>query len=101
MAAILLITNTWAEVGEPTHEFDLDADPPSSLATDHGAFVGVETLNGADFNLTGTWSNGQIQFVVERPNSQLATYAATFVGDPDTLRFNSPSEGHLVIFRNR
>ena len=101
VVSILLITNTWAEVGDPTHEFDLDADPPSSVATDHGAFVGVETENGQNFNLTGNWANGQIQFTVERPGNHLATYSGAFPNDPDTLWLNSAVEGQLVIFRNR
>lgn len=97
---IILITNQWWEEGIPDHRFDLDSF--DDLRT-RGAFTGEESIprdGFTEFNdLAGFWSDGEIQFTVDRPGG-LVRYEGTFNEEnAKRLEFNS-SAGRLVIVRD-
>lgn len=97
---IILITNQWWEEGNPDHQFQFNS--PDDFRTE-GAFSGEEALpreNFTEFNeLVGFWTNGRIQFTVERPDGDVR-YVGTFEEENQTrLEFTSPA-GDLVIVRD-
>lgn len=95
---IILITNQWREEGNPDHQFSLNSLDDNRT---EGAFTGTETRNNfTEFNdLAGFWSDGAIQFTIDRPNGPLR-YTGTFEeANTKRLAFTS-SAGSLVIVRD-
>lgn len=97
IAPIIILTNTWAEEGNPEHTVffsdDTEGEPRS-----HGTFTGNETLpDGTEFDLEGSWSRGRVEFTVHR--AQDVTYEAEIPEDnANRLEFSS-SVGSLVLVR--
>jgi len=71
----VLITNTWEVVGDEGHRFQFTADEPEDeTGATSGTFGGAEFVNEDDFDgseLSGSWSNNLVEFVVERASGNI------------------------------
>lgn len=97
---VILITNQWWEEGDPDHRFSLES-PDDGRS--EGAFAGEEEVPREDFteinDLVGFWTDGRIQFTVQRPTGDVR-YTGFFDDENATrLEFTS-SVGDLVIVRD-
>lgn len=92
---IITITNNWLDSTDPNHTFFFQSQDDGGKS---GAFQGQESLGGSQFDLTGSWGGGAIQFTTNRTTP--VTYRGSFTrNEPDTLAFFS-SSGNLVLVRN-
>jgi hypothetical protein len=98
---LILLTNSWREVGNEAHIFDI-TDDRNGHAAERGTFTGTEEDGLADFDLEGDWNGGQVRMTVYR--NPVVTWHATVRRDlPDTLVFVRTVPGgvdSLVLFRN-
>ncbi len=94
-APIVTITNSWADVSDAAHTFDLLSNDDGQT---QGTFTGTETLpDQSTFDLAGSWADGEVRFTVQR--SSPVTYLATVTSEnPLRLTFHS-SAGDLTIER--
>lgn len=100
VGTIILITNQWWEEGDPEHRFSLRS--PDDNRTE-GAFTGEEQRPREGFtefnDLVGFWSDGHIQFTVERPDGDVRYTGEFDEENAKRLEFRS-SAGELVIVRD-
>ena len=94
--SVIIITNSWEDEADSTHFFALVSDDDGRSS---GSFTGTETApDGSEFDVAGSWAQGNISFVSQRDAS--VTYRATFTTDnPTRLQFSS-SAGALVLVQS-
>ncbi len=93
-APILTITNSWGNEAEADHNFNFASGEDGETS---GAFTGEEvTPDNDDFDLTGSWSNGRVEFTVQRDED--VTWVARFTEDnPTRLEFESGEEQLVLL----
>jgi hypothetical protein len=96
---VLVITATWDVQGQEGRRFSFSAEQDDSQGLESGTFTGTEfTVDPFDtHDFTGSWANGQLQMVVDRPGGNV-TYTATFDYDrPDRLTLHSSQETIVIV----
>jgi hypothetical protein len=97
---LILLTNTWAEVGAEDHRFAI-TDDADGVASDRGTFTGTEFADQNDnvgTPIDGDWSNGRVRMTIY--SNPAATWHATFHGEnPDTLVFTRSVSGTVHTLR--
>jgi hypothetical protein len=97
--AIIVLTNTWQELGNPQHTFQF-LDDTDGVAASTGTFTGTERLNdgATEYAIEGYWRNSRVTMTIAR--NPAVTYTARIVEDnPDRLDF-SGSSGQITVVRN-
>lgn len=97
IAPIIILTNTWAEEGNPEHTFSF-SDDTNGESQAEGTFTGTETLPDlTEFDFEGDWSHGRVEFTVHRAED--VTYTGTIPeDDANRIEYHS-SAGNLVLVR--
>jgi hypothetical protein len=92
---VIIITNSWENEIDPTHFFLLASSDDGKSS---GTFTGEETLDGVTSQLSGSWSQGRIEFTVQRDDA--VRFEGSIPGDnPKRLELTSPA-GALVIVQS-
>ena len=97
--AIIVLTNTWQELGNAEHTFGI-LDDTDGTAASAGTFTGTETLPDGvtTYAIEGYWRSSTVTMTVNR--SPAVTYRARIPeDDADRLDFTS-SAGSLILVRN-
>lgn len=90
---IVIISQNWADVADPTHTFQFNSADDGER---EGAFDGFEQFDGVDtYSLTGSWGHGYITFTVARPVP--VVYTAPVTADEQTRFVFESSAGQLVL----
>jgi hypothetical protein len=96
---LVLITNSWREVGNEGRRFNLNAT--TAEPADKGEFAGTE-VDEEDYDIEGVWSHGRITMTVYR-NPVITWRARVTQDEPTTLVFTrtvGAAVDSLVIFRD-
>jgi len=96
---VLVITMTWDVEGQEGRRFSFSAEQDDSQGLEAGTFTGTEfsVAPPDSYDFTGSWANGQIQIIVERPGGNV-TYTATFDYDrPNRLTLHSSQETIVIV----
>jgi len=92
---VIIITNSWENEVDPTNFFLLASNDDGKSS---GTFTGEETLEGVTSQLAGSWSQGRIEFTVQRDTA--VRFEGNIPGDnPKRLELTSPA-GSLVIVQS-
>ena len=95
--AVIILTNTWAEEGNPDHTVFFQ-DDTGGVARSAGTFTGTETMpDGTEYDVAGSWDESRVTMTTERVHG--VTWRAEIPEDnANRLEFSS-SAGYLVLVR--
>jgi hypothetical protein len=89
----VLITNAWAVDGDETHTFNFEADAfEGDAGATEGTFTGTEHIDENDSDgtaLTGSWSDNEIEFTIQRSAGNLRFTAPVTRNLPTELTITS------------
>ena len=95
--AVIILTNTWQEEGNPDHTIFFD-DDTGGVAQSSGTFIGTETMpDGTEFDVAGGWDNSRVTMTTDRVPG--VTWRARIREDnANRLEFSS-DHGYLTLVR--
>jgi hypothetical protein len=96
---VLVISATWDVQGDPDRTYTFRAVEDDSEGLTKGTFTGSENVTTApdDYDLTGWWANGNIEFTVQRPGGNVVFTAKFHHDRPSQLTFTSAQETIVLL----